>query len=385
MPSNVLFVDDDQNLLQAIKRNLEGTYDLTTVIGGDAALQALSEKEFAVAIVDMRMPGMTGLELLKIIKDKYADTVRIMLTGNADQQTALDAINEGSIFRFYNKPCSPEDLTVGIDAAIAQHNLITAERQLLENTLAGSVKVLVDILSIADPVAYGRSSRLAKWTEVIAQNIEVPQAWKMKMAAMLAPVVNIAIPIEVTEKWNSGDVLTENELEILSAAPGIAKELIGNIPRLRSVAEIVFLQHKGLDGSGMPMDLSAGVELPIESQILKILNDLDMALSDGLSYMAAFEKLYDHAERYDRELLKTVRQTLEREFGSKLQQSTTRHELSIILLRAGDYLLDDLSLEKDDRLILAKGAYLSENHIQRLRALSKVYKFNAPVSILRKK
>lgn len=384
MLSKVLFVDDDENLLQAISRSFDGRYDLTTAIGGDAALQSLSENKFSVAIVDMRMPGMTGLELLKIIKEKFADTVRIMLTGNADQQTALDAINEGNIFRFFNKPCTPEELAVGIDAAIAQHNLITAERQLLENTLAGSVKVLVDILSIADPIAYGRGNRLLKWAEVIAKELQLHQVWTMRMSAMLAPIINISIPDEIVEKRVSGSQLSESELELLNAAPGIAKELIGNIPRLNTVADIVYLQHKGLDGSGIPTDLQDDVELPVEAKILKILNDLDEVLSGGLLYMAAFEKLYDHAERYDSELLNTVRKTLEREFGSKLQQGSTKHELSIFLLRAGDYLIDDLKLEEEDRLILAKGQYLSDNHIHRLKALSKAYKFDKPVPVLRK-
>ena len=90
----------------------------------------------------MWMPGMDGIKLLARVKNLYPDTVRIMLTGNADQETAIEAVNCGQIFRFLTKPIPPEALTNSLDLAIREYRLITAEKELLSQTLKGSVNVL---------------------------------------------------------------------------------------------------------------------------------------------------------------------------------------------------------------------------------------------------
>ena len=162
MSTRVLIVDDDTNLLAGLRRQFRNRFDLHFATGGDEALAAIdTEGSFAVAMVDMRMPGMDGVTLLAELHKRTPDTVRIMLTGNADQQTAVDAINKGHIFRFFSKPCAPEDLANGIEAGLRQYELLMAERVLLEKTLAGSVKVLVDVLSTIDPTGFGRATRCA--------------------------------------------------------------------------------------------------------------------------------------------------------------------------------------------------------------------------------
>ena len=83
-----------------------------------------------------------------------------MLTGNADQKTAMDAVNEGHVFRFVNKPCTPEALATTLEAALGHHRPITAEREILERTLNGTTKALSDILSTLDPAAFGLGQKL---------------------------------------------------------------------------------------------------------------------------------------------------------------------------------------------------------------------------------
>ena len=111
MSNKVLCVDDDANILTGITRNLRKQFEIDTAVGALAALKMI-EKDcpYAVIVSDMQMPGMSGVEFLNITKQKYPDTVRVMLTGNADQKTATDAVNRGQIFQFLNKPCPPEKL-----------------------------------------------------------------------------------------------------------------------------------------------------------------------------------------------------------------------------------------------------------------------------------
>ncbi len=119
MTDKVLFVDDDMNILASFRRRLGRRFDIATVPGGEQGLEVL-EKDGPVAVVisDQRMPGMDGIQFLTEVKKRAPDTVRIMLTGNTDLTTAIKAVNEGSIFRFFTKPCPPEEMASAIEAGL---------------------------------------------------------------------------------------------------------------------------------------------------------------------------------------------------------------------------------------------------------------------------
>ncbi|MBM3834120.1 MAG: response regulator [Verrucomicrobia bacterium] len=128
MTEKILCVDDDANILSAYERNLRRRFSIQTALGGEEALKIVrNDGPFAIVAADMRMPGLNGIELLTKIREIAPDTVRIMLTGNAEQQTAVEAINKGHIFRFLNKPCSPEFLGAALESGLQQYRLITAE------------------------------------------------------------------------------------------------------------------------------------------------------------------------------------------------------------------------------------------------------------------
>lgn len=157
----VLIVDDHESLLSGLRRQFRERYQVTTATSGPDAIEKLSSDEpFAVVISDMRMPEMDGVEFLEILERKSPDTVRMMLTGNADQETAVRAINSGHIFRFFNKPCDAETLSEGIDAGIQQYKVHQAEKVLIEKTLSGSVKLLADVLSLSNPHAAHRREKM---------------------------------------------------------------------------------------------------------------------------------------------------------------------------------------------------------------------------------
>ena len=132
MNEKILCVDDEPNILEAYRRTLRKRFELDVACGGEEALQAIAQRgPYAVLVADMRMPGMNGVELLAKVRQIAPLTVRMMLTGNTDLQTAIDAVNQGHIFRFLTKPCSPEDFANALEAGLEQHRLLTAERQLL--------------------------------------------------------------------------------------------------------------------------------------------------------------------------------------------------------------------------------------------------------------
>ena len=204
MKPRILLVDDEANVLQAYTRVLRNRFALDTADGGAQALDQLENRgPYAVIVSDMRMPGMDGVELLSQTRERFPDTVRIMLTGNADQQTATEAVNQGAIFRFLNKPCDSELLASTLDQAIRQHELITAEKSLLENTLKGTIRMLVELLSCLDPISFGRAQAMAAHAEAIAKEMGMENPWVLGIAGVLYAMEFVADKIPfVTPIWD---------------------------------------------------------------------------------------------------------------------------------------------------------------------------------------
>ena len=130
MEERILFVDDDPNILEAYHRKLQHVLHVRTAQGPHLGLREIEEKgPFAVVVADMNMPLMNGVEFLARVREFAPETVRMMLTGNSDIKTAMDAVNEGCVFRFLTKPCPSKLMGDSLAAAIKQHRLITAEKE----------------------------------------------------------------------------------------------------------------------------------------------------------------------------------------------------------------------------------------------------------------
>ena len=187
MSEKILFVDDDPNLLAAYQRGLRKQFEIETAQGGEEAITRIKVAgPFAVLVSDLRMPGMDGVRLLGQIRQLAPDTVRILLTGNGDLEGAIAAVNEGNIFRFLTKPCAPDALATALGAALAQYRLVTSERDLLQNTLRGSVRVLIDVLALVNPAAFGRAQRVRRLARRLIAEIKLPSDWQLEIAVMLS-------------------------------------------------------------------------------------------------------------------------------------------------------------------------------------------------------
>lgn len=201
MKHKVLLVDDDPNILAGYQRHLRGRFEVVTAGGGAEGVTALKEQgPFAVVVADFRMPEIDGIQLLSISRQIAPDTVCIMLTGQADLKAAIDAVNEGNLFRFLTKPCPTGDFIKALTAAVEQYQLVTAERELLEKTLKGSVKILIDILSIVSPVAFSQSSRIRGMAKKLAARLKIEKLWEVELAAMLSQIGCVTIPGEILKK-----------------------------------------------------------------------------------------------------------------------------------------------------------------------------------------
>ena len=264
MRERILLVDDDSNVLDGYRRALSREFLLETAIGSDEALPLLEKNgPYAVIVSDMRMPGMNGIQLLSAVREMSSDTIRVILTGNADLQTAIDAINEGSIFRFLIKPCDREVMAKTLTSALMQYRLVTAEKELLEQTLSGSIQVLTEVLSLVNPAAFGRAERARRYIRHVVTAMKLANPWRYEMAAMLSQLGCVTLAPETIDAVYNGETLTPNEQAQYAAHPSVAYDLLSKIPRLEPIAWMVEHQNGPITpgGGNESADIRHGAEI----------------------------------------------------------------------------------------------------------------------------
>jgi response regulator RpfG family c-di-GMP phosphodiesterase len=356
MSEKILVVDDDRNLLDGIRRQLHGKMNISVAESGMEGLELIKKNgPFAVVVSDYKMPLMNGVEFLSRVRDISPDTVRIMLTGQADMQAIIDVINQGEIFRFLTKPCPPDLLKKNIEDGIHQYRLINAEKELLGKTLSGSIKLLNDILALAKPEAFSRSLRVRHIARQIAEKMGLDTLWQIEIAAMLSQIGCITIPNSILSKVYRNMRLLPDEILMFENHPRTGNEMLANIPRLEQVAEIVLYQDKYFDGSGFPRDKISGEDIPLGARILKVALDFDKLLQSGMEMGEAIEEMKKRMRWYDYQIVQKLDKTISRD--SKKKNLYTVKELKI------DQLNDTMLIAEE--LVSASGLVLGSKN-QRL-------------------
>lgn len=147
-PLKVLAVDDEQSSLNAIYRTLRRDYDVILSLNGQSALEVLKSQKIAVILADQRMPEMTGVELFQKSLEIQPDAARILITGYSDIEATIQAINEGQVFYYINKPWEPDDLRIIIRRAVEQHQLVQENRRLIKELEAANQRLQAENISL---------------------------------------------------------------------------------------------------------------------------------------------------------------------------------------------------------------------------------------------
>jgi CheY-like chemotaxis protein len=318
----VLFVDDDPDILSLYKKLLQKQFQIETALDGKEGLATLNELgPFAVVVADMHMPDMDGINFLTRVKEISPDSVRIMLTGNADLHTAMDAVNEGNVFRFLIKPCSSELLEQSLNAGLRQYQLITAERELTRETLVGSVRMLMNVINQAEPAIASRANRITRYTKMIATQMQLPNLWEIELASMLSQLGCLILPPGILRKLNSGYALSLREKMMYSSHPSLGANVVTNIPRLESMSRMIGQQLKPFKYYVPAKDVAHEDRVSLGAQIIRIAIGLDQMLTRGLSYEAALARMQEDPDEYNPEILKILRTG-----RIDMTSSTTRYE-----------------------------------------------------------
>lgn len=297
MNRKILCVDDEESILKGFLLHLRKEFDLHTASSGEEGLEVF-EKEgpFSVVLSDMRMPGMDGAAMLSAIKLREPDVVTMLLTGHADFESAMAAVNDGHVFRMLSKPCPPDRLIRSLEDGVRQHELIIGEKVLLEQTLKGAVDALTQALAVAKPLFFGRAQRVRRMASELADILGEPSKWRIEVAAIFSQIASFTLPESVAEDVYHKKELTPEVKEIVARFPEVTEQMLEKIPRLEEVREIL-----------ARIDVQPRFVLPDEKGVRRAASIIKVALDydyyEELGYDAALivqtlrsrEKFYDPA------------------------------------------------------------------------------------------
>ncbi|MEJ2621467.1 MAG: response regulator [Candidatus Thiodiazotropha sp.] len=360
-PEKVLMVDDDRNLLDSFRRQFRKRLNLETATSGADGVQAVRDGgPFALVVSDMQMPNMNGVEFLSKVRELSPNTVRIMLTGNANLDVAIDAVNDGNIFRFLNKPVDTEVLYQTVTEGIKQYRLITNEKVLLNKTLKGAVDLLGDVLSMVNPDAFSQSSRIKHHVRSIVRSLSLEDGWHYDLAGMLCQLGYVSLPDDLIKKVMSGEKLSKAEEQLYNSHPEMGARLLKHIPRLETVAAMIAHQLDDIGKIEIQGKLSNEQKAILGGQILKVAINYDKLLNLGKTEDQAIEQLRDNPQHFDPALVEILIQ------GSKNRKVDILN-LPLDQLEPG-MIVDQPIKTNAGALLLAKGQPLSQAMVFKLKA-----------------
>jgi len=362
MSERILLVDDEPAVLDGYRRLLHKEFVLHTAVGAGEALEAIAiarEDPFAVIVSDLRMPEMDGVQFLSRVRVVSPETVRIALTGQADIQTAVSAVNEGSLFRFLTKPCEKDVLAKALTAGLVQYRLVIAEKELLEKTLHGSITVLTEVLSLVNPAAFSRAIRIRRYVQHIVRKLQLEAAWRFDVAAMMSQLGCVTLDTETLEAIYAGQRLSPDEQVRFDGHPAVAAKLLSNIPRLEPVARMIAQQDSiatsATDAKALPADA-----VTLGAQILKVALSYDQLRNGRNSHQESLSRLRLRPEQFERTVVDAL-DDLDMEERRVEVKSCRISDLEC------DMILQEDVRTKNGLLVVAKGQVISYPLLIRLR------------------
>jgi CheY-like chemotaxis protein len=381
--TRILMVDDEPNVLDGYRRAMHGRFRVVSAGSGADGLLAVQKalddgKPFPVLVSDMMMPGMNGAEFLGRARELDPAAVQMLLSGQADLESTISAVNNGNLFRFLTKPCATPDLERALTGALEQHRLVGAERDLLERTLGGAVDVLTELLSMASPEAFARTQRVRTLVELLSASLEI-EDWRLPLATMLSQIGCVAVPGDVLHRAQSGGDLSDDELDVYLAHPQTARRLLERIPRLDDVARWIGEQPVRAplrDGAAHPE-----VERPTSTET----DPAALVLRAGLAYLAELDavgnpSLAIRQMTTSRQFSQPMLEALERAASALAPQGVLR-EFTVDQVRPGMLLEADVETVTG-MILVRKGDRISEANQMRLENFARTVGIKEPIMVL---
>jgi putative two-component system response regulator len=321
----ILFLDDDQNVLNALRRLFVRDFDILMSTSGPDALDLLRKNEVSVIVSDNLMPGMKGIEFLQQAKHIAPDSVRIMLTGYGDMQAAIDAINRGEVYKFIEKPWDNDELRATIVGSVDRYRVVRSLRMADEYSLYS----IAQTIELKDHYTRGHCDRVARYAVAMAEAMGIDEMLKenIRRGSWLHDGGKIGVPEAIL---NYPGPLNEEQMTVVKQHPGWGADVIKLAHLPEPIVNIALYHHEHFDGSGYPFGLRGDV-IPIEARIVNVADIFDALTSErpyrqGLSQPQALEILAKNKCSYsDPDIVELFVGVLGRINGSDLQTGVIEH------------------------------------------------------------
>ncbi|MFH1687060.1 MAG: HD domain-containing phosphohydrolase [bacterium] len=414
----ILFVDDEPQVLSALRRVFRGIGDWEYHFANSPAeaIEILAKRNITVLVSDHKMPQMTGAEFLSRVKEKRPDTIRIMLTGQADLEAVQRAVNAGAIYRFILKPWDDENLRQVVTEAVALHEttskdrcrneqtsrqndeLVVVNRTLeervalrtsqltdalrtaqslnatLRESLFNGAKALFSMVELSRPELGIHCRTVAEHAKQIAKSLgyngeELPE---IEIAALLHDCGKLGLPPFLLEK--SVDDFSAEELNLYQMHPSVGADNLKAVSGYENVCEFILNHHEAYDGSGFPKR-RRGSAVPEQAMIIGISDQYAHLINrpgydSHFRFQYAFQRLADQSgKQYPSNVVQATLDYIETLSRDKTNEEAVRVGLSDLVPNA---VLVSNIYSMSGALLLAHGATLTPQRIHRLRSIARV-------------
>lgn len=236
----ILCVDDDERLLAGLELRLRRRFDVVTATSAAAALARLDRtRPFAVVVSDMRMPHADGATFLSAIRRVAPETTRVLLTGQADVQSTIAAVNEGEVFRVMLKPIETPALIEVLEVAVAHHLEIVASRERGETALRASMELLATTLASLSPPRGAACDGTRALVADVAAAACPTQAWGAEFASVALHLALAELPDELVQRWRARLEVTPDATRRVAQALTQTLAVLRPIPAAADVREVL--------------------------------------------------------------------------------------------------------------------------------------------------
>lgn len=411
----VLCVDDEPNILSAIKRLFRGAgFQVRTALGGAAGLELLEAETVDLVISDMRMPEMDGTEFLQQVRQRWPQTMRLLLTGHSEVNSIIGAINRGEIYRYISKPWDDHDIVLIVRQALERKALEQEKRRLealtasqnealkaltasletkvlertaelrvtnaslqeanekLKSNFVTSIKVFSTLLEMRGGNLSGHSRRVADLCRrlSLALKLDGKAAQEIVVAALLHEIGKVGFSDELLQTPVA--TMTPVQLETYRKHSVQAEQLLLPLPDLRGASEIIAAQFERFDGTGFPGKI-AKEAIPIGARILALASDFDslqigtLAARSITADEATIIIVHSSGKRYDPDVVAAFVE-LRTGKAKETAESEQVKEVAIgsVDMEAGMVLSRDL-ITPNGLLMLSAGHALDDRLIQKIK------------------
>ncbi|MBI5924313.1 MAG: response regulator [Aquabacterium sp.] len=412
----ILCVDDEPNVLAALVRLLRGTgHRVLTASGGPDALALMAREQVDLLISDMRMPGMSGTDLMLKVRSGWPHVTRLLLTGHSDVSATIAAINEGQVHRYLTKPWGDAELVLTIKESF-EHKFLEEEKQRLEaltrsqneelkhlNThlealvadrtqeleqanervkknYFNSIKTFSNLIELRGGQLMGHARRVADLSLRTAKvlGLNESQTNDVLIAALLHDIGQIGLPDALLNK--AASELTPREAAPYRMHPVFGEQALLGQDDMQNVAAVIRAHHERFDGQGYPDGL-AGNDIPLEARILAVADAYEdlvngRLVSEHMKPADACALLFrGRGSQFDPEVLDAFMSLFAHLANNHDTPAQTTSEAQAVLLRpdelqAGMIMARDL-LSPQGVLLLASEHVLTTDLIKRIRVFER--------------